>query len=144
MLLFSTKSNTDIVGTRRASSAPNSHRLHLLCDHHEFLPKPSNCRGAPTCAPISLKKFENSNQLRLTQYELMFYNRYCFLSHLCVSVVKNRIASVAATYTNCTAVATPEQSAELVPFRRQRASISPTQNVNSADYSLGAASHFGG
>ena len=50
----------------------------------------------------------------------------------------------AATCTNCTAVVTRERGAAFVSFQRQQASLPPTQNVNSAPFSLAPARHFSG
>ena len=53
-------------------------------------------------------------------------------------------AMMAATCTNCTAVALAEQSAEFVSFRWQQPSLPPDKNDHSADHSHTAAGHFGG
>jgi len=53
-------------------------------------------------------------------------------------------ATIAATCTNCTAVASAEPSAAFVSFQRSYVSLPPTQNVNSAPRSLTPACHFSG
>jgi len=53
-------------------------------------------------------------------------------------------AFTAAACTNCTAVVTRERGAAFVSFQRQQASLPPTQNVNSAPFSLAPARHFSG
>jgi hypothetical protein len=53
-------------------------------------------------------------------------------------------ANMAAACTNCTAVAPAERSAAFVSFRRQRQSLPPDKNVNSAPRSLTSAVQFSG
>ena len=53
-------------------------------------------------------------------------------------------ASTAAALAFCTAVASAEQFAAFASFQWQEASLSPTQNANSAPFSLTFACHFSG
>ena len=79
----------------------------------------------------------------------MSFTNHCLPPNpLCLELItvncKQPTAFMAATCTNCTAVALTEHFAALVSSQWQQASFPPTQNVNSAPRSLTSACHFSG